>query len=703
MAETRLVSQIRTRLAIAALPLTLLLTLHGVRYQELVERDAFRLAGSSEGEGARSGPMFLTRGRYRARVAIVRESAPSWQASPASVIASIGFVPEGALDARETVALRPLDFIRQGTREIDFTFKERSDSQRRWIWREAGGPSGLRIIRSEVLREHPLWRWPGGRDDSGRGAVLRLVLGFVWLVVLGWTAFYASRWRPTAESFAETTAARETLRPATLTLLGLLAYVLAGSALFSALYGAGSGPATGANVACRWLPQFDQELGSAPMGIIAALGVVAAALFGIVLRRSPALLWTLPLAALGLQYAGTLIGPKSDFQVYYAAGLALWAGTDPYAIRPERVLNPPPFVLACSVLPLLSLRTAGFLWFGLKAAAAAWCVPLARKGLVSWGWSHGEASRSSLPDSGVARRSRWWLSPEWLGLWAAARLIGMDLQFGNTNVLVLLALLVAAATWAQGRALATGMALAAGVALKATPALATLGIGLAGRVRWAIGVSLLSLGIVAMSAAALELRAHGAGWGFVREAVPHPDDLSLGRADNQSLRGLTDRMVGGAEIVTKTVRSVPSLQRGGRAARVAEGLLDAIVLSALVLLARRARRAGSSTGEGFDAWGALWAGATLAMLLLSPGSWTVHFALLYLPLVVLARRMLRGDRVAGAAFLTLALVIILPGTARVLSDRFTVWSSLTFSSLAALAALLVKYPNPKHARVGYPF
>jgi len=279
----------------------------------------------------------------------------------------------------------------------------------------------------------------------------------------------------------------------------------------------------------------------------------------------------------------------------------------------------------------------------------------------------------------------------------------MDLQFGNTNVLVLLALLAAAATWAQGRALATGMALAAGVALKATPALATLGIGLAGRVRWAIGVSLLSLGIVAMSAAALELRAHGAGWGFVREAVPHPDDLSLGRADNQSLRGLTDRMVGGAEIVTKTVRSVPSLQRGGQAARVAEGLLDAIVVGALILLARRARRAGSSTGEGFDAWGALWAGATLAMLLLSPGSWTVHFALLYLPLVVLARRMLRGDRVAGAAFLTVALVIILPGTARVLSDRFTVWSSLTISALAALAALLVKYPKPNNARDGYPF
>jgi hypothetical protein len=76
------------------------------------------------------------------------------------------------------------------------------------------------------------------------------------------------------------------------------------------------------------------------------------------------------------------------------------------------------------------------------------------------------------------------------------------------------------------------------------------------------------------------------------------------------------------------------------------------------------------------------------MLLLSPGSWTVHFALLYLPLVVLAERALAGDRVAGAAFAIVAIVVNLPPMARPLSDLFAAWSSLTLASLVALAALV---------------
>jgi hypothetical protein len=128
------------------------------------------------------------------------------------------------------------------------------------------------------------------------------------------------------------------------------------------------------------------------------------------------------------------------------------------------------------------------------------------------------------------------------------------------------------------------------------------------------------------------------------------------------------------------------------AARAVEAILALAVLGVVALLARRAAHAATSSAQGVYAWASLWAGTTLAMLLLSPGSWTVHFALLYLPLVVLAGRARRGDRVAGAAFALVALITVLPATARALSDFCTAWSSLTLASLVSLAALIRPEP-----------
>jgi len=107
----------------------------------------------------------------------------------------------------------------------------------------------------------------------------------------------------------------------------------------------------------------------------------------------------------------------------------------------------------------------------------------------------------------------------------------MDLQFGNTNVLRATCVCWSGGgNMAQGRARATGMALAAGVALKATPALAYFG-------DWTRGpspvgdkaCSLLSLGYRCDERCSARIACARRRVGFVREGVPHPDDLSLGR------------------------------------------------------------------------------------------------------------------------------------------------------------------------------
>ncbi len=645
----------------AALIATLLILLIGGREEQVLVREAGPFPSVGEGRIPLGAPIHLSPGRYRARAVVVRRGQLSEANSPTSEIARLAFAAPDVAEPRDVVSFRPFDFAREATRVVHFTFRVRSESERQWTWEAMPASSELNIVETRLAREMPFGVSTLRRALEGN-ALQRLLPAIVLLAALLCVTVLPAR---------RNGVPRPGAGGASITLLGILAYTGAGGALYGLLILGNRAAGNDDGGAWQWLPALEPLV--APQAGLLVVAIVAAAIaFLFSIRRHPTLVWALPIAAVGLHYAGTLVGPKSDFLVYYHAGLALWAGGDPYAIHPERVLNPPPFVLACGLLPVLSAPAAGFVWFGLKFAAAAWCVPLARIGLTTFAGAGGRSG---------------WRRPEIIALVAGARLIGMDLQFGNSNVLVLFALLAAAAAWAQGRTGGAAAALAGGVALKATPAVAIIGAGLSGRWRWAASTLLVSLVVVAVSAVALEWRAPGAGWGFLREAPPRPGDLSMGRVDNQSLRGMTDRWIGGAEISTKTVHAVPSLRWGARAARGIEALLAVAVLSLLSLLARRAGRTDTATAEGMRAWASLWAGATLAMLLLSPGSWTVHFALLYLPLVVLAERAFRGDRVAGAAFAVVALVVILPATARSLSDLCTAWSSLTLASLVALVAL----------------
>ena len=657
--------------------------------------ETVRLAGSPflsapDSVGFRRGPV-VTLGageRHRCRMTVARADATRLPA--AADAAWCGFVPEDRPGDRDALALRRFDFGRGAERTYQFTFRTRATQRRSAVWREMAPDPGLRLTRVELATERRLWDPAAHARPRGggfAGFVARLAAALAACAAAGaGAAAWARRARGGVPPAPAATAA-----PGRATAAGLAAYALAGAAVWCLDAAVARSPdASGVGAFWVLLPGRGGWAGAGGTGptllglALWPLAGAAAAAAGwtALVRRRAWLAWTLPVALLGAAFAVATLGPRSDFKVYDTAGLALWAGVDPYALAPERVLNPPPFVLACGLLPWLPLGVAAFAWFGLKAAVAAWCVPLARAGLTP---------RPGPPGAG-APAGRWWARPEWLALWVAGRFVAMDLQYGNTNVLVLGALLAVAAAWAAGRGRAGGGAAVAGIALKATPVWAPLAALLAGRARWAVAALAVAAALTLGSAAALERLAPGAGWGFAREAAPRPEDLSLGRADNQSLRGLADRHVGGAEVRAGAVRAVPTLALGAPAARAVEAALAALVLGAVWVLARRARSAGDAKGPGREAWADLWAGAALALLLTSPGSWTVHFALLYLPLVVLVGRARRGGRAAAAAVLLIAAAGVPPAFSRALGEVALAYSWLTWAALGGLAALLVGRP-----------
>ena len=648
----------------------------------LVEERPFVAVRDSAGSAF--GPVHsLSPGRYRWRVVATRNPAADRSVS-ASVQRSDIMRPPIWMGVREadrsefdeySRAIWAFDFTGGPSRCFDFPMRLRHSSNRRLVWRELEGPCGIvpQALTLTRITSLPAALAPQSslRGDAPQ-ALARLL---TWLATLlaaasggGWLRLRVGRrGGGSAGPFAQA-----------MNIGGwILAFVAAGSALAlgssSSLLtmSSGTGPADAVRVVL--FPGLDDPGARAPL-LAAAAGLLAAGLFGALVVRRPTRIWLLPTAACGLGFAVAQLGPRSDFLTYTLAGMSLWSGTNPYPLK--LVLNPPPFLIFTMLLTLLPVQLAAFLWFGLKAATLPLCVGLA-----------GFAVTAAY---GLATGPRW-ARPEWIALLAAGRLMGTDLMYGNTNLLVLLCLLVTATYWRAQRPVAAGAGVVAGVAIKVTPGVFALAAALAGRWRWAVAVLLVSGAVTVVSAMAIEARAPGAGMGFLRYAVPDPHDLSLGRVDNQSLRGWLDRCVGGAAVNSGEKIHLPTLGWGADGARRVEFGFIALIGLALLALGRRARRAGPRERDA--RWADLWAGATLALLLVSPGSWTVHFAMLYLPLTVLAARARTGDRPAGVVVLLLGLVITLPAFSHGLADVIVATSALTIGSLIALAALLASPPT----------
>jgi alpha-1,2-mannosyltransferase len=347
-----------------------------------------------------------------------------------------------------------------------------------------------------------------------------------------------------------------------------------------------------------------------------------------------------------------LVARDTDFRILYDASAALARGLDPYAATENAYRYPPTFALLFRPLLWLPIAGASLLWFVIKLALLIWTLK------ACWELLEG----GDLP----ARRRHLFL----LGLvYVAARFWIADLRYGNTNVLILY-LGIGAVYWdGKDRREAAGLLEALAISCKVVPAL-LLGYFLARR-RWrTLGWTALCL-LLLNGSSWLLLGDAGAeawrtyfGFGVVEQLASR-----LAQPDNQSLWGALGR-------------ALPDLSLSG--VRLIWGALAAL-LTAVALLAAR-RSAGRGPRDRVLAASLFF----LLGLLVSPGSWVVHYTAVLLPLGVLWRWLLaEGSRSAAfwSLFVAVNLVFSSSGWSR-WSVRISIEESLfVLAALALFAGL----------------
>ncbi len=372
-----------------------------------------------------------------------------------------------------------------------------------------------------------------------------------------------------------------------------------------------------------------------------------------------------------------------DFTSYYVAGATLLEGEGRplyYTDRPAEVLSkaerptawtetaarrgvtqanyflyPPHFAAAMVPLAALPYDLARDAW----AAAALACLVAA---VAIWRRMH----RGSLTPAETALA---------VVLPALSWPIMYTFGQGQTNLLVLVMLVVALAALRSGRDTAAGLLVGAAAAVRLTPAFLLL--WLAWRRRWrALAAGLALLGACAAGGVA------AAGWEptarFVRGMMPM---LSGGSPHwvNQSPLAFFHRLVDGADMLSWAAGE-PST--AARALAAACGLLLAV---GAVLCAGPRPRPGALDLE--------FSLMALTTLFLSPLTWTHHAAVCWLGHVALARRLAargqeEGGRLSLGAALLFAASVVLVGL-RVTPPAFLPWPLGPLAAAAPMAGILI--------------
>jgi hypothetical protein len=344
-------------------------------------------------------------------------------------------------------------------------------------------------------------------------------------------------------------------------------------------------------------------------------------------KRGSTLLASAVLVVLGLHFfAAGLLRPLarpyaySDFATFYSAARAFGSGADPYDVdslraagRGEfggwigRYFYPPPFAAAV-VRPLAALpfETARRLWVLLEAAAY-----LGAAALLS-GWLPFATRAERL--AGVAA----------LALPSAP--IILDLKLGSVSGLLLLLVVLFVRARQRRQEWRAAAWLAAAVLLKLSPALLLVYLLLRGERRSVGRVALCGLGLVAVFLPWTGVRAYA---DYARHVVPFLATANFSWFTNQSLDAFWWRLLVPNPDTTPWL-DAPRLQR------IASGITSALVLVAVVGLARRRRQPPAAPGWPADdrrEIAAVLVGALLlarvtweSMLVLALPAWVVQLA-----------------------------------------------------------------------------
>jgi alpha-1,2-mannosyltransferase len=339
----------------------------------------------------------------------------------------------------------------------------------------------------------------------------------------------------------------------------------------------------------------------------------------------------------------------TDFGTIYHASEALYAGGDPYAATDNAYFYPPLLAVLFGPVTWLPIAPASLLFFALKFVMLIWTLVACDRLVGGDGFTGGRRTLFVLGLVFVA--SRFWMA---------------DLQYGNTNVVIMF-LMIAAISWDRDdRPWAAGLVLALAVSIKIVPVFLCLHFLVLRRWRtlvyFSVGMALLNL------LPWLFLQGHWlATWNAYFDAgVAAKLSQRLAQPDNQSLWGLLNRKF--------PTQPLADLRLGWFLVSGALGLWAGWVTWA-------ARRKGPL---------ALTAAASLYFLvglMVSPGSWVVHYTAVLLPMVVLWTLAL-SDRAPGRGAWPLFALTNIAFTVSGWS-RPTVHASITQSWFVLAAILLL--------------
>jgi hypothetical protein len=303
--------------------------------------------------------------------------------------------------------------------------------------------------------------------------------------------------------------------------------------------------------------------------------------------------------------ASRVMTQKTDFGTFYEAASGLAAGGDPYRATGESFIYPPTFAFYFQSLLWLPKAGASLLWFALKLVLVIWALA-------------GVVSLLVGPDMRGNRR-RWFIAGT---IFVAARFLFADLQFGNVNSVVLWLGLIAVALDFERRSVVAGLALAGGISVKIAPAVFLVYFAARGRIRvvlWSM------LWIFVLSALPFGFAPHllGDSWtSYIAVGVRSKLEGSLAQPDNQSLWGALNRSLDLSPSLIRAVWLECSLLLG--------------CVAAVVAFRNRHEASNRQIGAASLFF--------LLGLLVSPGSWVVHYVAVLLPMAYLLHEAMSARR-----------------------------------------------------------
>ncbi len=288
---------------------------------------------------------------------------------------------------------------------------------------------------------------------------------------------------------------------------------------------------------------------------------------------------------------------KTDFGTIYLGSEAIFSGTDPYTATDKAYFYPPLLAFLFGPLLLLPLEGASTLFFSLKFIMVIWtlvaCYNLAQ------GYRFRDTQRVLFITGLIFVGARFWVT---------------DLQFGNTNTVILFLMTAAVFFDRQDRPLVAGLVLALATSIKILPAALCLHFMLTGRWRTLVSFSLSMAGLNLLPWLVL----HNFWWenwaAYFDVGVTGKLSQRLAQPDNQSLWGMINRALPDASMAT--LRWIWMVLSG------------ALVAFAGFVSFRSRNKASLTVVASASVY-------SLLGLLISPGSWVVHYTAVLLPMTVL--------------------------------------------------------------------